>query len=212
MGGSPYKILKEKTYFPNLNFDADDLILEIGSEWWDGHTAYLHEIALQRNVQFMTVDVVDEPRQKNNHLGINFTIAESGSKWCKEVLPTLNKKIKILHLDNFDWIYNPNVEDPQVQAQIESYAVRGVVMNNENSQAEHRLQIERCMPYMAEQSIIIMDDTYVWSDENGTAWSGKCGSAINLLIDNGYNVKQIWGQPIFNDQYGAIAWRGVDLQ
>jgi hypothetical protein len=59
---------------------------------------------------------------------------------------------------------------------------------------------------MAEQSIVIMDDTYL---DHFNTWTGKCGTAVQLLLDNGYSVKRIWGKPLFRDTFGAIAWRGL---
>ena len=206
MGGMPYKIIQDDRYFNDIVFNKNDFILEIGTSWWDDHTTHLYNYSQKHNIGFTTVDVIDVPDKPDY---IDSRLYASGSQWCKDILPTLNKKIKILHLDNFDWIYNLENPDPHVQGQIDSYLARGVVMNNENSQAEHKLQVQYCMPYMAEQSIVIMDDTYKneWTDQ---LWNGKCGTAVQVLLDNGYNVKQIWGKPIFNDKCGAIAWRGLN--
>jgi len=204
MGGMPYKILQDDRYFNDIVFDKNDIILEIGSSWYDDHTVHLYNYSQKHGVDFMTVDVVDVPGKLSY---VDSRLCKSGSEWCKDVLPTLNKKVKILHLDNFDWMYHPDSLDSHIQSQIESYLSRGIVMNNENSQAEHCLQVQYCMPFMAEQSIVIMDDTYL--DGLDQFWNGKCGTAVQVLLNNGYMVKNIWGKPLFNDTFGAIAWRGL---
>ena len=60
-------------------------------------------------------------------------------------------------------------------------------MNNQNCQEEHRLQLEHCLPYLTEQSVVIMDDTY-YKDGNKDQLTGKCATAIPLLLENGFKL------------------------
>ena len=60
-------------------------------------------------------------------------------------------------------------------------------MNNQNCQDEHRLQLEYCLPYLDEQSVVIMDDTFYINGQ----WDGKCATAIPLLLQNGFKLHGI---------------------
>jgi hypothetical protein len=179
LGFKPYTELENI----NLNVDQNNIVLEIGSENGEGSSLWLHKWATERNIEFYSIDV--EHRQRENiYPDINWIVASSGSEWCKNVLSGLNKKIKVLYLDNFDWIWEPENIPGWIQVQIDSYAQRGVTMNNQNCQEEHRLQVEYCLPYLDEQSVVIMDDTFY----NNGQWDGKCATAIPLLLKNGFKM------------------------
>ncbi len=203
MGAEPYKILKTK--FKNLTFQPHEFVLEIGSDWWDCHSKFLHFWSYINDTSFISVDVIEYPKTKHGYLGIDFRTSTSGSDWCRDELPKLNKKIKVLYLDNFDWIWNPENIPAFIQEQIDSYAKRGVVMNNDNCKEEHRLQVERCLPFMAEQSLVIMDDTFP-DFRYPSGWSGKCGSAIGLLKEHGYIIKEV---PGLGWPAGAYAYKNL---
>ena len=182
MGSKPYSKLENF----NLTVDQNNIVLEIGSERGEGSSLWLHEWAKQHNIEFYSVDVEHWQREQD-HPEINWIVTSSGSDWCKNMLPDLNKKIKVLYLDNFDWIWEPTNISWWIQKQIDSYAQRGVTMNNQNCQEEHRLQIECCLPYLDEQSVVIMDDTY-YKDANKDQLTGKCATAIPLLLENGFKL------------------------
>jgi hypothetical protein len=178
LGFKPYTELENI----NLNIDQNNIVLEIGSENGEGSSVWLHHWAKQRNMEFYSVDV-EHSRREGVYSNINWVVTSSGSNWCKNVLPGLNKKIKVLYLDNFDWIWEPENMPEWMQGQIDSYARRGVTMNNQNCQEEHRLQVEYCLPYLDEQSVVIMDDTFYYDH-----WDGKCATAIPLLLQNGFEI------------------------
>lgn len=180
MGFKPYSKLENF----DLAVDQNNIVLEIGSERGEGSSVWLYEWAKQRNIEFYSVDVEHGQRERE-HPEINWVVASSGSDWCKNTLPGLNKKIKVLYLDNFDWIWEPENIPSWIQGQIDSYALRGVTMNNQNCQEEHRLQLEYCLPYLDEQSVVIMDDTY-YNEKNQL--TGKCATAIPLLLQNGFKM------------------------
>ena len=192
MGMQPYRLLENN--FLNLKCSANHIVLEIGSERGSGSSEWLYNWAKLRNMDFHSVDVTNWAINTIKNPKINFHVAQSGSEWCKNMLPLLNKKIKILYLDNFDWICEEWKLNPPdwVSAQISGYASRGVVMNNENSQNEHLLQTQYCLPYMDEESIVIVDDTYY--DLATNTWSGKCAKVMPLLENNGYKLE---GNPEF---------------
>jgi len=201
----PYKILDNR--FRELQVDTSKCVVEIGSERGEGSTAYFRDWVSVHGVDFHTVDVTDDAlRHFINHNGgpgdIKFHITETGHAWCRDVLPTLGKQISVLYLDNFDWIDPVNLQYQWLHDQIAAYAARGVVMNNENSQEEHRLQTLYCLPHMAPRSIIIIDDS--WPDTTSpTGWGGKCGTAIPMMLDAGYQI--------LIDQGKMVLYRGLDL-
>ena len=178
MGVKPYTNLENI----NLTTNQNNIAVEIGSENGEGSSVWLYTWAKQHNIEFYSVDVEHRIRERT-YPEINWVVTSSGSDWCKHILPGLNKKIKVLYLDNFDWIWNSSSIDPHIQLQINAYKSRGVVMNNQNCQEEHRLQVEYCLPYLDEQSVVIMDDTFY-----NSSWDGKCATAIPLLLQNGFKI------------------------
>jgi hypothetical protein len=178
VGFKPYTELENI----NLTVDQNNVVVEIGSEQGEGSSVWLYNWAKQHNIEFYSVDVEHSKRERT-YPEINWVVTSSGSDWCKNVLPGLNKKIKVLYLDNFDWTWEPENIPGWMQGQIDSYAQRGVTMNNQNCQEEHRLQVEYCLPYLDEQSVVIMDDTFYYD-----YWDGKCATAIPLLLQNGFEI------------------------
>jgi hypothetical protein len=179
VGTKPYINLKNI----NLVSNKDNIVVEIGSENGEGSSVWLYEWATERDMEFYSVDVEHRLRERT-YPHINWVVTSSGSDWCKNILPSLNKKIKVLYLDNFDWNWDDTNLDEHIQTQIKMYKTRGVVMNNQNCQEEHRLQVEYCLPYLDEQSVVIMDDTYY----NNEKLTGKCATAIPLLLQNGFKM------------------------
>ena len=192
MGTKPYLLLENS--FKNLTCNADNIVLEIGSERGEGSSEWLHNWAKGRGMEFHSVDVLADAKNSAANHDIQFHVHESGSSWCREVLPLLGKKIKVLYLDNFDWIADSWTQNPPdfLVNQIEEYASRGVSMNNANSQQEHLLQAKYCLPFMDEESIIIVDDTYY--DLATETWGGKCGLVMPWLEQHGYELQ---GDPVF---------------
>ena len=180
MGVKPYTNLENI----NLTTNQNNIAVEIGSENGEGSSLWLHTWAHKHSIKFYSVDVEHRMRERP-YPEINWVVAKLGSIWCKNILPGLNKTIKVLYLDNFDWIWDLNNVAPYCQTQIENYATRGVVMNNQNCQAEHRLQLEYCLPYLDKQSVVIMDDTFY----NNGIWDGKCATAIPLLLEHGFSIQ-----------------------
>ena len=185
----PFNALKE--HFTNLTFTDENIILELGSGVNEGSTQFFHDYSIEKNVTFYSVDVV--PATKEALPNVNCIVASSGEDWCRDILPTLGKKIKILYLDNFDfcwwWWEDPRSPHYSYLEYIKStYAERGVVLNRENCMEAHKIQMEYCLPFLDDQSVIIMDDTFYLESED--IYYGKCAMVVPMLIDAGYSIHQ----------------------
>ena len=179
--------LNSQPYLAQLSYDQErDMILEIGSDQNEGSTEFFNGLAVNWEIPFYTVDVIDEARHRFTHCDhIIWQVSEGGAVWTKTVLPTLSKQIKVLYLDNYDWS-NPGPNADNIK---ENYAQRNVEWSNLGSQVEHLAQMINCMPYMAAESLVICDDTPL-VEASGT-YSGKCGAVVPYLIANGYQIVYI---------------------
>ena len=179
--------LNSQPYLAQLYYDQErDMILEIGSDQNEGSTEFFNGLAVNWEIPFYTVDVIDEARHRFTHCDhIIWQVSEGGAVWTKTVLPTLSKQIKVLYLDNYDWS-NPGPNADNIK---ENYAQRNVEWSNLGSQVEHLAQMINCMPYMAAESLVICDDTPL-VEASGT-YSGKCGAVVPYLIANGYQIVYI---------------------
>ena len=189
--------LNSQSYLSQLSYNQDrDIILEIGSDQNEGSTEFFNGLSVNWEIPFYTVDVVIEPQRRLAHLDHSIWQVETGSVWTKKILPTLNKQIKILYLDNYDWS-NPGPNADTIKT---SYAFRNVDWSNLGSQIEHLHQTINCMPYMADQSLVICDDTPV-VEHHGT-YTGKCGAVVPYLLCNGYRI-------VYTGNNGVILARGL---
>ena len=87
--GAPYALLDKV----NLTTNQDNIVVEIGSEKGEGSSLWLHNWAKFRNIEFYSIDVEHDVREQN-YPDINWIVASSGSEWCKNSLPRLDKKLK----------------------------------------------------------------------------------------------------------------------
>jgi hypothetical protein len=189
--------LNSQPYLAQLSYNQDrDMILEIGSDQNEGSTEFFNGLSVNWEIPFYTVDVVIEPQRRLAHLDHIIWQVETGSVWTKKILPTLGKQIKVLYLDNYDWS-NPGPNADTIRT---SYAFRNVDWSNLGSQIEHLHQMVNCMPYMADQSLIICDDTPL-VDHSGT-YTGKCGAVVPYLLCNGYRI-------VYTGNNGVILARGL---
>jgi len=92
--------------------DSSSIFLEIGSEpdseslrIGAGSTAFLSELAAKYNVTLHSVDICNFATDTIKHNNLVLHTAQ-GSAWCQHVLPTLNQKISLVYLDNFDVIWD----------------------------------------------------------------------------------------------------------
>lgn len=163
---------------------STDIILEIGSDRNEGSTKFFDAYSKDLGIPFYSVDIEDDAKVRLHSLEYTNWVIASGSVWTSEQLPTLNKKIKVLYLDNFDWNHNPSLPDETNFAEL--YEKHGVTWTNLNCVAEHLQQMINCLPFMADQSIVICDDTPYQSHSG--IYIGKCSAVIPLLITQGYKI------------------------
>lgn len=176
-----------KPFIEQLTFNKDESIVEIGSDRCEGSTEWFDNYAKLLGVDFYSVDVVDYASTTLKHLrNTNFVITESGSKWAHEELPKINKKIKVLYLDNYDWLGPMDSLRSHELDQVKEYKNRGVNISNLDCQREHLHQMVGCLPYMTEESLIICDDT-PYQDHSGI-YIGKNGAVVPYLLSYGYEI------------------------
>jgi hypothetical protein len=92
-----------------------------------------------------------------------------------------------LHLDNYDWIWNITDIPQWIQEQIDTYKHKfDVNMNNQNCQLEHFKQALGLAPWLADNCVVALDDTFV---QNGV-WTGKCGPVAVFYSALGFRCVQ----------------------
>jgi hypothetical protein len=169
----------------------------------DGSTRTIAAWADRFNQKLYTVDI--------DHLNINFvssfsipnikTYLGSGEQFFQDYWNL--GPISFLYLDNFDWDWHPENTEPFVLAQQKRYDELGYEMTNVNSQRAHLAQMIAALPNMAEQSVVVLDDT--WFNKWWGHYSGKGGAVVPYLLANGYTVLETEEQPV----YGTIMARGI---
>jgi hypothetical protein len=76
-------------------------------------------------------------------------------------------------------------------------------MNNVNSQRAHLDQMIAALPYMTDQSLVVLDDT--WYNKWWGHYSGKGGAVVPLLLSHGYSILETEEYP----EYGTIMGRNI---
>jgi hypothetical protein len=180
--------------FPN------EVIVEIGSDRWEGSSAYFADLANTHSMKFISVDLDEEARRRvrrtinPDHEAIAQFIHAEGNKWSAEYQES---PIKVLYLDNFDWDWRTDRQQSMIQDQVRWYQARGIVMNNLNCQTAHLTQMINLFPHMSAQSIVCVDDTYEY---NGV-FIGKGGAVVPYLLGQGFGM-------LAAREYGVILGRG----
>jgi hypothetical protein len=169
----------------------------------DGSTRTIAAWADRFNQKLYTVDI--------DHLNINFvssfsipnikTYLGSGEQFFQDYWNL--GPISFLYLDNFDWDWHPENTESFVLSQQKRYNELGYEMTNVNSQRAHLAQMIAALPNMAEQSVVVLDDT--WYNKWWGHYSGKGGAVVPYLLANGYTVLETEEQPV----YGTIMARGI---
>jgi hypothetical protein len=184
---------------------ADCVFVEIGSDRYEGSTRHFAKLAVDKQTVLHTVDITNDPQIRIEREGPIAGIVWHqgvGSEWAKNVFPVVNKKISCLYLDNFDYDWNVTVVNQDIQDQKKMYREHfGIVMNNQNCQVEHLKQMLALYPFMAQNSTIICDDTYLSND----CWIGKCGAVVTFLLVNGYRI--VSTEAVGGLSYGVILVR-----
>jgi hypothetical protein len=167
----------------------DAVVLEIGSDRFEGSTYYFADLAQQHGMKFATVDLdhmAIQRAQRNIpqdwHNNCEFHCAEA-VEWTKN---TLLENIKVLYLDNFDWDWETTKTSTMIQEQQTWYQRYGLTMSNMNSQISHLIQMANLLPRMSDQCVICVDDTYTY---NGV-YIGKGGTVVPYLLMHGFGLLQ----------------------
>lgn len=121
-----------------------------------------------------------------NHPAITW-YTEIGSEWAKSFNEKIGKKISLLFLDNFDFIYAGCELDDHTEKAIWRYQKNfNIDMNNQACQIEHLKQLIFLFPHLANDCIVVADDTFL---HNG-CWVGKCGPGVVYLLANDFELFQ----------------------
>lgn len=206
-----YKYINNYLHKP---VDTNSVFVEIGSEREDGSTSHIAELAKKYSVDFHSVDVEIEKKcdydniiwhtekgsvwsnNYNNLIGkpismlfldnvdYNYnivndsTIEERKSFWMKQKVEYgqfLNDDhtVPIEELKKF--------REKRVSLYLSRYNIN---LSNEYSQVEHLTQCINLFPFLSNNAIVVMDDTYKTND----CWIGKCGAVVVFLLSKGYQV------------------------
>ncbi len=204
------------TYYKNVEQYIDRIDqgswMEIGVDRGEGSTKFFCDLAQQHATKFFAVDADLEQivrarnslsRTSNANINPDGTITQELGEPPAHVVFVHGRgeafidkfhehepdgKVSLVYLDNFDWDYWVGREEEAfVPAQKEHYKkTMGVEMTNINSQQTHLLQAIKLMPLMADNSIIVCDDT--WYHPHEGVFIGKCSAVIPFLLLHGYKV------------------------
>lgn len=189
--GQIYKRIPE--YFDHIG--AGDFI-EIGSSrpGDDQSSQFLNNLANELGRTFITCDINPELANDLNQLNIPAITAQG-----EDFLASYNFPIAVAYLDSFDWNWHPMATEDWTLVQIEEYKTKfNIEMTNVMSQASHLAQAIEVERKSAQQSLIVIDDT--WFDRGWDIYNGKGGAAVPYLISKGYRV-------LYTEQYGTILGR-----
>lgn len=195
-------LYKEVGTHVNEQLMADEIIIEIGSDRFEGSTYYFADLAQAHQGKFVTVDIDPDARRRiiksvpGELLAHTEIVCADADQWTAS-FSARNQRIKILYLDNFDWDWSTNKTSEMIAQQKTWYADFGIRMNNLNCQTSHIKQMINLMPYMSDRSIVCVDDTYEY---NGV-YIGKGGAVVPYLMAHGFGILQA-------RDYGVILGRG----
>jgi hypothetical protein len=176
------------------DIEEDEVILEIGSDRWEGSTAYLAAMAHLYNSHLHTVDVNPDSARRLKRLltyplDTCYTFHENTGESLTSMwsVVTGGKTIRVLYLDNFDWDWEVGTNGDMITEQKAWYLKQGLEMTNINSQVSHLTQAINLTPWFTRKSIIAIDDTYLY---NGI-FIGKGGAVVPYLMTQGFDVIKI---------------------
>jgi hypothetical protein len=181
--GMDFKKIEEYIIGMPINHD----ILEIGSGRSNDHsTETLAIIAARNNKTLYSVDVdknlIDSNRIRYADHPVEFVNA-TGEDFLDQ---HSNLRFSVVLLDNFDWDWwgDHSTPDFVIEQQHTYKTDYNVDMNNVNSQTAHLLQAIKLTDMLAEQCVIVCDDSF-WVSKTQT-YGGKCGAAIPYLMSLGF--------------------------
>jgi hypothetical protein len=199
--GQIYKSIHK--YVPRLG-KVEGSLVEIGASrpGDDQSTQYLHELAQQLGIDFVTCDINFQRVRDLNDQGIPAVCAKG-----ENFLPVYGPKISIVYLDNFDWNWHPMATEDWTLVQIKEYREKyNVEMTNVYSQAAHVHQAVLVEAKTADNSIVCIDDT--WFHSTWDTYQGKGGAAVPYLLAKGYAVLETTNGR--DGTYGIILGRFIN--
>jgi cephalosporin hydroxylase len=179
---------------------SGEVIVEIGSDRWEGSSAYFADLANTHNMQFISVDLDEDARHRlrktiaPGHDQLTEFVQAEGTQWTAKYQ---GSKIRVLYLDNFDWDWRTDRQQQMIQNQVQWYQQQGLIMNNINSQTAHITQMVNLLPHMTDRCVVCVDDTYEY---NGV-FIGKGGAVVPYLLGQGFGI-------LAAENYGVILGRG----
>lgn len=176
------------TVINSLELDNDGVVLEIGSERGEGSTQYIYDFCKQNDLVFFTIDFEDDAFSRAKNICGECAYQKKGEDFLNSFeWKQMDKNITFAYLDNFDWMWNPNITDDSYTRQISLYSSYDLEMNNGNSQLAHLDQAKLVDTFSSETCYILFDDTFV--NSNGD-FDGKGGLAISYLLENNWEIVQ----------------------
>lgn len=198
--------------------DQGSVIVEIGTARAQGDSTITYaKLAAKFNTVLHAVDLdpgapsraIDPPHYSIKGSDYPNTVwhTAKGSDWAKNVWPTIGKKISVLSLDNYDYIWDvdglDNPENQWIRSHIKYYKEKfNEHLNNTQCQIEHYRQMMYLLPWLSEQCYIVLDDTYMYND----CWIGKSGPVVVSLLAQGF--KFLTKEPFYKPQE-VILYRGI---
>jgi hypothetical protein len=158
-----------------------DDILEIGSDGGEGSTAILGKIAYDANKILHSVDMNASIISDNMQRYVADPIKFYNLKGEEFLDQNSHLKFSVVLLDNFDWNWNPLETPDWIENQISNYKNNyNLEMSNLNSQKAHLVQSIKLANMLADQCVIVCDDTWFLYEQG--IYCGKCGAAIPYLM------------------------------
>jgi len=172
-------------------FGPEEIIVEIGSDRWEGSSAYFAQMAKDNSTKLYTCDLDAECESRlRRHIPVELHpyyefYNENGTYFAAQMMSRLSKQyIKVLYLDNYDWDWNIEIENSMIAKQRTWYTLQGIEMNNLDCQTQHLNQMLHLMPLMSRDAVVCLDDTY---RHNGV-FIGKGGAVVPYLLAIGYTI------------------------
>jgi cephalosporin hydroxylase len=179
---------------------SGEVIVEIGSDRWEGSSAYFADLAHTHDMRLISVDLDQDARHRlrktiaPEHIYLAEFVQAEGTQWTAQYS---GSKIRVLYLDNFDWDWRTDRQQQMILDQISWYKQQGLTMTNINCQTAHITQMVNLLPHMSDRCVICVDDTYEY---NGV-FIGKGGAVVPYLLGQGFGI-------MVARDYGVILGRG----
>lgn len=171
--------------------------IEIGTERGEGSTRFFAGLAKDRATKFYGVDAMADQIEKstklleeNGKLPEHIELVNAlGEEFLEKLSETIgDDKISLVYLDNFDWDYWLGMQEEAFVAGVKQRYVNemNIEMTNLNSQRAHLLQAMWLNTMIADNALVICDDT--WYHPHEGIFTGKCSGAIPFLLTQGFEI------------------------